>query len=134
VIDPLGLSLETYRAIAWELDGWCERLVDGLFGTLGIAEPAISRHEDLVEADAEPRAVVSVIRTTCPRCGGVTVGSDAMVLLVPDDRREGSYRFRCPSCGETVEKAADRKIMAVLVSAGVATAHRTDVRTGAGEG
>ena len=32
VVDPLGLPAESYRAIAWELEGWCERLVDGLFG------------------------------------------------------------------------------------------------------
>jgi low molecular weight protein-tyrosine phosphatase len=32
VSDPLGLPLDTYRAIAWELDGWNARLVDGLFG------------------------------------------------------------------------------------------------------
>ena len=36
ISDPLGLPLDTYRAIAWELDGWNGRLVDGLFG----AEPA----------------------------------------------------------------------------------------------
>jgi protein-tyrosine phosphatase len=32
VVDPLGMPLETYRAIAWELDEWCARLADGLFG------------------------------------------------------------------------------------------------------
>jgi protein-tyrosine phosphatase len=32
VIDPLGLPLESYRAIAWELDEWSERLIDALFG------------------------------------------------------------------------------------------------------
>lgn len=32
VADPLGLPLESYRAVAWELDGWCARLLDGLFG------------------------------------------------------------------------------------------------------
>jgi protein-tyrosine phosphatase len=32
VVDPLGLPLESYRAVAWELDGWCSRLADGLFG------------------------------------------------------------------------------------------------------
>ena len=32
VADPLGLPAESYRAIAWELDGWCERLANGLFG------------------------------------------------------------------------------------------------------
>ena len=30
VADPLGLPLESYRAIAWELDEWTDRLVDGL--------------------------------------------------------------------------------------------------------
>jgi protein-tyrosine phosphatase len=32
VIDPIGLPLGTYRAVAWEIDEWCERLVDGLLG------------------------------------------------------------------------------------------------------
>lgn len=32
VADPLGQPLEAYRAIAWELDTWSERLADGLFG------------------------------------------------------------------------------------------------------
>jgi protein-tyrosine phosphatase len=37
VADPLGLGAESYRAVAWELDDWCGRLVDGL---LGSAHPA----------------------------------------------------------------------------------------------
>ena len=32
VADPLGLPLESYRAIAWEIDEWTDRLVDGLYG------------------------------------------------------------------------------------------------------
>jgi protein-tyrosine phosphatase len=32
VADPLGLSLENFRAVGWELADWCDRLVDGLFG------------------------------------------------------------------------------------------------------
>jgi len=32
IMDPLGMPLDTYRAIAWELDEWCGRLADGLFG------------------------------------------------------------------------------------------------------
>ena len=32
VVDPLGLPLASYRAVAWELDEWCERLVGGLLG------------------------------------------------------------------------------------------------------
>ncbi|MEO8475757.1 MAG: hypothetical protein ABI572_01755 [Actinomycetota bacterium] len=38
ISDPLGLPLDTYRAIAWELDEWNGRLMLGLFG----AEPGTS--------------------------------------------------------------------------------------------
>jgi protein-tyrosine phosphatase len=33
VADPLGQSLDTYRAIAWEIDDLIRRLVDGLYGS-----------------------------------------------------------------------------------------------------
>jgi protein-tyrosine phosphatase len=33
VADPLGLPVEAYRAVAWELEEWCTRLVAGLLGT-----------------------------------------------------------------------------------------------------
>lgn len=32
VADPLGQPLEAYRAVAWELGEWIDRLVDGLHG------------------------------------------------------------------------------------------------------
>jgi protein-tyrosine phosphatase len=32
IMDPLGMSLEAFRAVATELDGWCSRLAVGLFG------------------------------------------------------------------------------------------------------
>jgi len=32
IVDPLGMPLETYRAIAWELDEWIDRLLAGVFG------------------------------------------------------------------------------------------------------
>jgi protein-tyrosine phosphatase len=32
IADPLGLPIETYRAVAVELEEWCGRLTDGLFG------------------------------------------------------------------------------------------------------
>jgi hypothetical protein len=34
VVDPLGMPMESYRAIAWELDEWVARLLDGLFGSV----------------------------------------------------------------------------------------------------
>jgi low molecular weight protein-tyrosine phosphatase len=34
VVDPLGMPIESYRAVAWELDEWVVRLVDGLYGAV----------------------------------------------------------------------------------------------------
>lgn len=34
VADPLGQPLEAYRGIAWELETWIERLVNGMFGAV----------------------------------------------------------------------------------------------------
>ena len=62
---------------------------------------------------------MTTIRTTCPRCGEVDMGPEAILLSVVQDGREGTYRFTCPTCMDRVEKRADRKIVALLVSAGV---------------
>jgi predicted RNA-binding Zn-ribbon protein involved in translation (DUF1610 family) len=62
---------------------------------------------------------MTTIRTTCPRCGEVDMGPEAISLSVRASGREGSYRFTCPRCDDAVEKRADRKIVALLVSAGV---------------
>jgi hypothetical protein len=62
---------------------------------------------------------MTTIRTTCPRCGEVDMGPEAILLSVARGGREGSYRFVCPVCADPVEKPADRKIVALLVSAGV---------------
>ena len=44
---------------------------------------------------------------------------EAVLLSVRDIAGEGSYRFSCPECRKTVEKPADRKVVALLLSAGV---------------
>ncbi len=51
------------------------------------------------------------------------MGPNAISLSVRANGREGSYRFTCPSCADDVEKRADRKIVALLVSAGVDIEH-----------
>jgi len=33
IADPLGQPLQAYRGIAWEIQSWTDRLVDGLFGS-----------------------------------------------------------------------------------------------------
>jgi hypothetical protein len=52
------------------------------------------------------------------------MGPADILLSVAPGGREGTYRFTCPTCFDAVEKRADRKIVALLVSAGVDMAAR----------
>ncbi len=47
------------------------------------------------------------------------MGASAVLLTVESGRSEGSYTFVCPLCEETIEKRADRKVVMLLLSAGV---------------
>ena len=47
------------------------------------------------------------------------MGPEAILLSVLQGGAEGTYRFVCPQCMDSVEKRGDRKIVALLVSAGV---------------
>jgi hypothetical protein len=47
------------------------------------------------------------------------MGPEAILLSVERGGSEGFYQFVCPECLGPVEKRADRKIVALLVSAGV---------------
>jgi protein-tyrosine phosphatase len=47
IVDPLGLPLESFRAIAWELDEWTRRLANGLI--------AAARTPAAASADEPPR-------------------------------------------------------------------------------
>jgi len=55
------------------------------------------------------------------------MGPESILLSVRSNGREGSYRFTCPECDDAVEKRADRKIVALLVSAGVDVASRDEL-------
>jgi protein-tyrosine phosphatase len=37
IVDPLGMPIDTYRAVAWELEEWIDRLVVDLFGPVPVA-------------------------------------------------------------------------------------------------
>ena len=47
------------------------------------------------------------------------MGPEAILLSVRQNGREESYRFTYPNYADDVKKRADRKIVALLVSAGV---------------
>ena len=54
------------------------------------------------------------------------MGPESILLSVMAGGREGTYRFTCPMCTDAVEKRADRKIVALLVSAGVDVAGESE--------
>ena len=58
------------------------------------------------------------------------MGPEAIALSVRSNGREGSYRFTCPNCSDDVETRADRKIVALLVSAGVDSDRGAGTRAG----
>jgi len=62
---------------------------------------------------------MTVIRAKCPTCGEVDMGPDEVRLNVVRGGRGSSYGFTCPTCLLDVEKPADRRTVAILVSAGV---------------
>lgn len=47
------------------------------------------------------------------------MGAASVVLRVASGHSEGSYAFVCPVCEDTIEKRADRKVVMLLLSAGV---------------
>ena len=44
---------------------------------------------------------------------------ESILLSIRERSGEGTYRFSCPTCLHTIEKPADRKVAALLLSAGV---------------
>src|SRR4051812_47743739 len=61
---------------------------------------------------------MTTIRTTCPRCSEVDLEPEKIILHI-DESAEGTYRFICPTCENTIEKPANRKVIALLLAAGV---------------
>ncbi len=68
---------------------------------------------------AEKGGTVAWIRTSCPTCGDVELGTDEVRVMMCSSTIEGSYVFRCPTCRVAVSKPADADVVDVLVTAGV---------------
>jgi hypothetical protein len=62
---------------------------------------------------------MTTIRTNCPTCGEVDMGTAAISLRLSGDGGQAAYAFTCPECRIHVSKQANRKTVALLVAAGV---------------
>lgn len=62
---------------------------------------------------------MTTIKATCPRCGEVELTPDDIQLRVCTYSPASFYLFQCPVCHEVVQKAADDRVVQLLISGGV---------------
>lgn len=62
---------------------------------------------------------MATIRASCPDCGDIELTTADMTVRVCSEDQRGAYTFRCPSCAMAVTKAAESRIIDLLVSSGV---------------
>ena len=62
---------------------------------------------------------MATIRATCADCGDVEMTSDDVIVRVCVDNGQGAYAFRCPECTMAVSKAADSRVIELLIASGV---------------
>ena len=62
---------------------------------------------------------MATIRASCPDCGDVELTTAEVRVVVCSTTNDGSYTFQCPSCCLAVDKPAQRRVIEILVAAGV---------------
>lgn len=62
---------------------------------------------------------MATIRASCGECGDVELTTADVVVRVCTDDNQGSYSFRCPECQMMVVKAAEARVVELLVASGV---------------
>ena len=62
---------------------------------------------------------MATIRATCTDCGDVELTTHDVRVRVCIEDNSGSYLFRCPTCGMSVVKTAEPRIVDLLVASGV---------------
>ena len=62
---------------------------------------------------------MTTIEATCPRCGEVDLTAGDILLRIGATQAVNTYGFTCPHCSKFVEKAADDRIVRLLLSGGV---------------
>lgn len=65
---------------------------------------------------------MTTIRASCPECGDVELTVSQVRVVVCSNDSRGSYVFGCPLCGRSVSKAAQPRVIDVLVASGVTVA------------
>jgi hypothetical protein len=69
--------------------------------------------------DHQGDGTMATIRASCEDCGDVKLSVAEITVRVCVDDDRGSYTFTCPSCRMAVAKAAEPRIIDLLVTSGV---------------
>ncbi|MDP9235340.1 MAG: hypothetical protein M3P01_12450 [Actinomycetota bacterium] len=62
---------------------------------------------------------MATIKATCPLCGEVDLTASDVALRLGASYPRNTYCFSCPDCGDFIEKAADDRVIRLLLSGGV---------------
>jgi hypothetical protein len=62
---------------------------------------------------------MTTIKATCPECGEIDLTADDVLLRIGASRAVNTYGFTCPTCTQFIEKAADDRVVRLLLSGGV---------------
>jgi hypothetical protein len=62
---------------------------------------------------------MTAIRVKCPSCGHVDLGANEISLHLHPSGDRGAFGFTCPECTSKVDTPAGRKVVALLIAAGV---------------
>ncbi len=62
---------------------------------------------------------MTTIKTTCGTCGDVELTPADLALELDAAGDGGSYRFRCPDCGDVSRRPASARVVSVLLATGV---------------
>jgi hypothetical protein len=62
---------------------------------------------------------MATIRASCAVCGDVELTTADVEVRVCSEDNQGTYLFRCPGCELVVVKAAEPRIIELLVASGV---------------
>lgn len=62
---------------------------------------------------------MTTIKTTCRECGDIELRPKDLSLELDPSEDTGSYVFSCPTCGEQQRRAANPRVVSVLLATGV---------------
>ena len=62
---------------------------------------------------------MTTIRTTCNRCGDIELTTADLTLELTAVGSTGQYRFECPYCDAVQRRAANQRVVSILLATGV---------------